>query len=364
MRAEAVADTHELRRILGRLIEAAEGLRDQMRRGGAPNGASNALMISLLKAQAFASSIPLPYSAELVFAEPDAAPDSAGERADVEALVAALRARYRRVEAALAAWVKEEERADPAAGLSRDRRPGPRGRGGRVPMVAQMARLDEEMRGMEARREVAVARNLELIKRRNREQEALFTLEDNLLRLGVDDVSRYPEVRLASPAVMAQRTGLNPVVAAVLAGGLGAFAMTGRRASARLRGAASAPRASAPAGSARAPRRPPNSLRSGARRRAARSIRRGPPRREIAPMRKAFQGVARSGSHARSSRRRRGPGPSPRPRRRRGTAPTAAARETTAARKSRNRTGGTIPASPAIVTKRLCAPQGWTPPML
>ena len=228
VRAEAVADAHELRRTLRRLIEEAEGLRDQIGRGEAPGGASSALTIALLKAQAFASSSPLPYRAEVVIAEPGAALDPAGQRADVEALVAALRARYRRVEAVLAAWAEEDERAAPAdAGLIEVADPALGDEAGRVPVAAQMARLDEEVRDMEARREAEKAGQLELAKRRDREREALFALEDNLRQLEVDDASRYPEIRLASPAVMARRTGVNPVMAAVLAGGLGVFAGAG-----------------------------------------------------------------------------------------------------------------------------------------
>ena len=228
VRAEAVADAHELRRTLRRLIEEAEGLLDQMRRGEAPGGASSALTIALLKAQAFASSSPLPYRAEVVIAQPDAALDPADRRADVEALVAALRARHRRVEAVLAAWAEEEERADPAdAGLIEIADPAAGGEENRVPVAAQMARLDEEVRDMEARREAAKARKTELAKRRDREREALFALEDSLRQLEVDDASRWPEVRLASPAIMARRIGMNPVMAAVLAGGLGVFAGAG-----------------------------------------------------------------------------------------------------------------------------------------
>lgn len=228
VRAEAVADAHELRRTLRRLIEEAEGLLDQIRRGEAPSGASSALTISLLKAQAFASSSRLPFRAEVVMAEPGAVSDPADRRADVEALVAALRARYHRVEAVLAAWAEEDERADPAdAGLIEIADPALGGKASRVPVAAQMARLDEEVRDMEARREAAKAGKLELEKRRDREREALFALEDSLRQLEVDDASRYSEVRLASPAVMARRAGLNPVMAAVLAGGLGVFAGAG-----------------------------------------------------------------------------------------------------------------------------------------
>ena len=228
VRADAVADAHELRRTLRRLIEEAEGLLDQIRRGEAPSGASSALTIALLKAQAFASSSRLPFRAEVVIAQPDAALDPADRRADVEALVAALRARYRRVEAVLAAWAEEDERTEPAdAGLIEIAGPAAGGEEIRVPVAAQMARLDEEVRDMEARREAAKARKAELAKRRDREREALFALEDSLRQLEVDDASRYSEVRLASPAIVARRTGLNPVMAAVLAGGLGAFAGAG-----------------------------------------------------------------------------------------------------------------------------------------
>lgn len=228
VRAEAVADAYELRRTLRRLIEETEGLRDQIRRGEAPSGASSALTIALLKAQAFASSSPLPYRAEMVIAEPGAAPDPAGQRADVEALVAALRARYRRVEAVLAAWAEEEERADPAdAGLIEIADPAAGSEESRVPVAAQMARLDEEVRDMEARREAAKAGKLELEKRRDRERRALFALEDSLRQLEVDDASQYSEIHLASPAIMARRTGPNLVLAAALAGGLGLFAGAG-----------------------------------------------------------------------------------------------------------------------------------------
>ncbi len=228
VRAEAVADAHELRRTLRRLIEEAEGLLDQIRRGEAPSGASSVLTIALLKAQAFASSSPLPYRTEVVIAEPGAALDPAGQRADVEALVAALRARYRRVEAVLAAWAEEDERADPAdAGLIEIADPVPGGGESRVPVAAHMARLDEEVRDMEARREAAKAGKLELEERRDRERKALFELEDKLLELEVHDASVYPEVRMASPAIVARRDGLNPFLATVLAGGLGLFAAAG-----------------------------------------------------------------------------------------------------------------------------------------
>lgn len=229
VRAEAVADAHGLRRTLRGLIEEAEGLLDQIRRSDSPPAASNALTIMLLKAQAFASSNPSPYGAEVVIADPGAAAsDPAGQRADVEALVVSLRARYRRVEAVLAAWAKDEEGGDPVdAGLIEIADPASGGGESRVPIAEQMARLDEEVRDMEARREAAKAGQLELEKRRDREREALFALEDNLRKLEVDDASLYPDVHMASPAIVARRYGINPFLAAALAGGLGLFAAAG-----------------------------------------------------------------------------------------------------------------------------------------
>lgn len=228
VRAEALADAHELRRNLRRLIEEAEGLRDQIERGEAANAASNALTITLLKAQAFASSNPLPYRAEVTIAESGAAPDLAGQLADVDALVAALRARHRRVEAVLAAWTEEGERADPAdAGLIETAGPAAEGAANGVPVTAQMARLDEEVRELTARQAAAQDLRDRLYKRRNRERDALFVLEDRLRELEVADASLYPQVRKASPAFMARRARPDPVLAAILAGGLGSFAAAG-----------------------------------------------------------------------------------------------------------------------------------------
>ena len=228
VRTDALADAHDLRRGLRRLIEEAEGLRDQIRRGEAANDASNALTITLLKAQAFASSNPLPYRAEVVIAEPGASLDLAGQRADVDALIAALRTRHRRVEAVLAVWTEEDARADPAdAGLLEIADSASGGGTNGVPVTAQMAQLYEEVQEMAARREAAKALQSELFERRNRERDALFALEDRLRQLEVDDASLYPQVRKASPAFVARRARLDPVLAAILAAGLGLFGGAG-----------------------------------------------------------------------------------------------------------------------------------------
>lgn len=223
VRVNAVSDALDLRRSLRRLIEEAEGLQGQIRSGGAASVDSNALTVTLLKAKAFASSTSLGADAEIVIGDRSGAADLASQRVDVESLVATLRSRYRRVEAALAAWF-----ADPTeARLIEVAAAHPDGEAEGVAVAARMAELDAEVQTMEVERELAAARRTQLETERDREWQALSDMEDGLRTLDVERASLVPYIRPASRPFVAERRGLHPLLAAFAAGTLGMFAMLG-----------------------------------------------------------------------------------------------------------------------------------------
>ena len=223
VRVNAVSDALDLRRSLRRLIEEAEGLQGQIRSGGAASVDSNALTVTLLKAKAFASSTSLGADAEIVIGDRSGADDLASQRIDVESLVATLRSRYRRVEAALAAWF-----ADPTeARLIEVAAAHPDGEAEGIAVAARMAELDAEVRAMEAEREIAAARRVQLEVERDRERKVLSEMEDGLRDLDIQRTALEPYVRPASFPIFAQRRGLDPFMAALAAGAFGMFAMLG-----------------------------------------------------------------------------------------------------------------------------------------
>lgn len=223
VRVNAVSDALDLRRSLRRLIEEAEGLQGQIRSGGAASVDSNTLTVTLLKAKAFASSTSLGADAEIVIGDRSGAADLASQRVDVESLVATLRSRYRRVEAALAAWF-----ADPTeARLIEVAAAHPDGEAEGVAVAARMAELDAEVRAMEVEREIAAARRTQIETERDRERGALAQMQDGLRALNVEYASIRPYIRPASRPFVAKRRGLHPLVAAFAAGALGMFAMLG-----------------------------------------------------------------------------------------------------------------------------------------
>lgn len=223
VRVNAVSDALDLRRSLRRLIEEAEGLQGQIRSGGAASVDSNTLTVTLLKAKAFASSTSLGADAEIVIGDRSGAADLANQRVDVESLVVTLRSRYRRVEAALAAWF-----ADPTeARLIEVAATHPDGKAEGVAVAARMAELDAEVRTMEREREIAAARRTQLETERDRERQALVDMEGGLRRLDIEQASLEPYIRPASIPFVATRRGLRPLLAAFAAGALGMFAMLG-----------------------------------------------------------------------------------------------------------------------------------------
>lgn len=219
---ETLASLHDKRRRLETLRGDARALEMQLATGGDGATASNALALTLLKAQVYAWPEPTVISATMplglqlqVDGSADAAPTQA---ADVRAMAAAIESRIAELDAAIAAWEQTNPQDDTLQALTGD--------GALDPVIAP---LHERLRSLEAQLEAERATMQELTQTRDLAWETYTTVARKVAELDIGVAVQGTVVRLAAPAALptepvsrklVQTAALAGAVACILAVGV------------------------------------------------------------------------------------------------------------------------------------------------
>ena len=242
-----LSDSYASRRELIRLLEDAQGLRDQIESGGEASGRSNGLAIVLLKAQAFASFADTG-NLELRLDDLNTMHGSpAQQQTDVEALIRTLEDRIERLDAAIAIQSRRlSSRAGyvlaGAEGAGEPIDPGEDMLAGSVSSKGDAAQtqvlrdllaledesptplissLENDIQTLRAAKEAMDAERTRLAGKRDLLLNSLKILQSRAAELDLEAAAFTEKVRLASPAVTARRGGIDFFLATVLAGIVG-----------------------------------------------------------------------------------------------------------------------------------------------
>ena len=242
-----LSDSYASRRELIRLLEDAQGLRDQIESGGEASGRSNGLAIVLLKVQAFASFADTG-NLELRLDDLNTMHGSpAQQQTDVEALIRTLEDRIERLDAAIAIQFRRlSSRAGyvlaGAEGAGEPIDPGEDMLAGSVSSKGDAAQtqvlrdllaledesptplissLENDIQTLRAAKEAMDAERTRLAGKRDLLLNSLKILQSRAAELDLEAAAFTEKVRLASPAVTARRGGIDFFLATVLAGIVG-----------------------------------------------------------------------------------------------------------------------------------------------
>ena len=228
------------------LLGDAQGLRDLIESGGEASVESNRLAILLLKAQAFASTTALSDNLRLELGNLGAAHDNAdSQRADIEALIAALQGKIEQLGTVIA---DQSKRLSNGAGrahgnsrstVGRERRSDPLVAGGSAGQpidssadtVASapndgagarlIASLTNDIQIMRRKKEAIRAARANILLRRDQALNMVKVLERRTMDLDLHLIAADPRARLASPATVTTKDALQPFVVAILGGLIG-----------------------------------------------------------------------------------------------------------------------------------------------
>ena len=242
-----LSDSYASRRELIRLLEDAQGLRDQIESGGEASGGSNGLAIVLLKAQAFASFADTG-NLELRLDDLNAMHGSpAQQQTDVEALIRTLEDRIERLDAVIAIQSRRlssragyvlagaegaGEPIDPGedmlAGSVSSKGDAAQTQGLRDLLVLEdesltplISSLENDIQTLRAAKEAMDAEHARLAGKRDLLLNSLNILQSRAAELDLEAAAFTEKVRLASPAVTARPGGIDFFLATVLAGIVG-----------------------------------------------------------------------------------------------------------------------------------------------
>lgn len=255
-RGEALAsDFAALQRLISQL-SAARLLRDQLGHAGVTNVDSNRLALLLLKTESYSINLPaLQISTGIDFDAAGSMPGgSVSQAVDVEALIAALQDQIREVQLRITqqygrgfesvAFLNEgaadsgpgriidsraRSDADPVADVP-SHQPGANPSfhaAGAENLSILVARMEQEIRLIERKKEKAEILILEARKRRNLLSSSLDSLKNEVVELNLVRASAVStEVRLASSAVLPELpAGPHPILVAAVSGFAGLLAM-------------------------------------------------------------------------------------------------------------------------------------------
>lgn len=183
-------DLHEARRKATKLLGDATALRDQVTKAGANSQSSAALAITLLKSQAFASSVDLPGNLQISVNGSGATSGGSAETVnDLDALISVLQARVVDLDSRIEALSNRLERADLKVNL--------------LPQSAlsdSMSRLASEISSLEAQIEQQNAKRIDLTKARDTAKLAFETVLSKVQETRLSALVIGTQVRFASPA--------------------------------------------------------------------------------------------------------------------------------------------------------------------
>ena len=242
-RTAALIDEYEKQRNVKQLLADARSLRTQIETGGEASVASNGLALTLLKAGAYASSAAPARSLNVTVAGAAPHTDAAGQLADVNALIVALKARNETLESSIERLSQDlpeyfrnpitaAEHGDEAGDSTlwnpaHVRELNERISGTDDSEISRLvAEVEDEVQALITEREAKMATQHALVENRNIKRSALTTLQNESveLRVGISSAETL-EVRLASPAAIpAAPSGMPVPVISILAAvaGLGA----------------------------------------------------------------------------------------------------------------------------------------------
>ena len=228
-----------------RLLEEARSLRAQVGRGGDPSARSNSLALVLLKAQAFAGSGDLPGSLQLVLGGVgDLQQGSFGQMVDLDALIAVLEERGKRLEEEIAQRTQALQSGAWASPPALNMQEHPLQRQARqeldalfrledlpdlipsteeTPLARLIAQYTAEMDRVRSEMEQAQARKRELIQRRDLAWDSYTTLSRKAAEVGIAATVTGNTVRFALPASPPLQRTTSRVLILALAGMLGLF---------------------------------------------------------------------------------------------------------------------------------------------
>ena len=224
---ERLKKNYRQRGKLRSLLGDAQGLRDLIESGGEASVESNRLAILLLKAQAFASSTVLSDNLRLELDNLGAAHDNAdSQRADIEALIAALQGRIEQLGTVIA-----DQSESLSNGASYGLPKAGRAIDSSVDMVANApndrtsarltARLTNDIQLMEGKKETIRAARENILLRRDQALNMVKILEQRTMDLNLRMIAADPRARLASPATVVVGGRLGPFAVAILGGLIG-----------------------------------------------------------------------------------------------------------------------------------------------
>jgi hypothetical protein len=228
-------------------LEDAEALLQQAEMGGSGSTATNSLAVLLLKAQAFATSAGLPSDLELQLGQIEGFHSGeAAQVADLDALCAILGERIMDVEGEVRALSQDllssasYDFLAPGADSQLSAAPGLPGDAGSQVLAGTagaleqvIARLENEVRQLQAELEQEAARKRGLQRARDLAWETFSALSSKKAEVGVEAAVTGSEVRFASPAIApaepsSPKKALNTAVAAVvglMVGGVSSLAL-------------------------------------------------------------------------------------------------------------------------------------------
>jgi uncharacterized protein involved in exopolysaccharide biosynthesis len=212
---ESLAALHATRRRLVRLLEDARALETQLATAGNVASPSDAVALTLLKAQVYAWPEPTtvtetrPIDLQFQIGSADAAPVRAE---DVHAVTVAIEARIASLDAAIATWQQGQPEEATLQTL----------RGGGA-LDAVIAPLHEELRSLQAQLEAEKATLQELTQTRDLAWETYTTVARKVAELNVGAAVQGTVVRLAAPAALPTEPVSRQLVQTVALAGAVAF---------------------------------------------------------------------------------------------------------------------------------------------
>lgn len=190
-RIETLALMHDTRLRLGKLLNDARALEAQLTTGGDGAVDSNALALTLLKAQVYASSSVMPTNLQVQLAPMDDTTASA-QVVDVRAMVAAIEARIADLDVAIAAW----EGSDLGAAATMEALTG---EGALDPIIAP---LQQRLRSLQSQLEAERATLQELTHTRDLAWEIYASIARKVVELSVGAAVQDTVIRFAAPAAV------------------------------------------------------------------------------------------------------------------------------------------------------------------